>query len=103
MPNLTLYNCTENAEAPDWSLYDAVEVMPLSDYDGNGQVEPCEDDEYLADIWTVYGHLRTGGAEAITDVSTKKLAYQIADIFEENIRNIANVMGYRFIPLKKIP
>ena len=39
---------------------------------------------YEAEFFTVFGHLKEGGCEAITDVSTQ-IAHQIANIFKKKI------------------
>jgi hypothetical protein len=86
-PNETLYSCMPDFIAPDWTQFDAIEVQPCASNlgaDGSTDCEPCEPHE--AEFWTVYGHCTWGGCEAITDVSTERLARRIAADFEQSIR-----------------
>ena len=78
--NPTMFNCCTNFEVPVWSQFDGLEIAPVRD-DGNGTSEPSDD--YEATFYTVYGHFSKdssvgGGVEAITDVSTRKLADTVA-------------------------
>lgn len=80
--NRTLYNnCPDFAE-PDWSQYDGLEINCCATDQGE-IVETCPLHE--AEFFTVYAHLKSGGVEAITDVSTRKLAHAIAAMFAERI------------------
>lgn len=73
MDNATLYNCCTDCAAPDWSLFDNLELGGCKDLSEEG-----DDDTYIsggysaaeADFFTIYGHLKTGGCEAITDCKT---------------------------------
>jgi hypothetical protein len=85
-PNETLYNCCLGALPPDWSQFDAIEVHPVR-VDPTGLAECLSYDErHEATVWTVYGHCITGGVEALTDVSTERVALQIARAFEYALR-----------------
>ena len=71
-------NCPDGVE-PNWEPYDALEISPVAEYieDGDITIEPC-DELHKAVCWSVYGHLKGGGVECITDVSTEKLALAVA-------------------------
>lgn len=67
MENDVLFNCCTNAEEPDWSRFDGIEL-------GGCEMDPEEDgvvnggiDREQAEFFCVYGHLKEGGCEAITD------------------------------------
>lgn len=88
----TLYNCCEGEREPNWFLFDAIEVHPCED---NGDYcEPCDDEEWLATMWTVYGHSIRGGIEALTDVSTFRLADEIAGKFRQKIERAQRVRTF---------
>ncbi|CAM5598910.1 hypothetical protein MAUB1S_10128 [Mycolicibacterium aubagnense] len=66
-----LYNCCTNHEEPDWGQFDALEL-------GGCRTEKMDDGEEFveggykrseAEFFTVYGHLRKGGVEAVTDIT----------------------------------
>jgi hypothetical protein len=84
--NQTLFNCCAGALPPDWALFDAVEVNPVR-IDPDGQAECLSYDErHEATVWTVYGHCVAGGVDALTDVTTERLAMGIARKFEDILR-----------------
>lgn len=62
-----LYNCCTNYEPPDWSQFDGLELGGCIDDDGVTEGGADRDD---AEFFTVYGHLKVGGIEAITDCQT---------------------------------
>lgn len=72
------------AATPFWMrdilLYDGLEVHPVRDvgkemraYDGispeETRFEPCKAEE--AELWSVFGHLKTGGLECFEDYATE--------------------------------
>lgn len=80
-PNPTLYNnCTHNLQ-PDMAQFDCFEIQPCAYDPISDSCEPCE--EHEATMWTVYGHYPSGGVQAITDVSTYRLAVVIACNFDD--------------------
>lgn len=79
-----LYNLCSGGMEPDWQQFDAIEI--------SGCVNEAEaDDEstcycsgynrHEAEIFTVFGHLREGGCDMITDCDTLDDAERIAAIF----------------------
>lgn len=69
------WNCTENGEEPDWSLYDVLEVATCQlEHQGRDEywnrVEPKEYNHDLRSIHTLYGHLPAGGVEALHDFTS---------------------------------
>ena len=72
-----LFNCCTDHGEPDWSQFDALEIGGCAD-DGdgntNGGLSRSE-----AEFFTVYGHFRSGGVEALTDVPTYEGALGVAD------------------------
>lgn len=53
--------------------FDALEIQPCAvvalDDAGSEIVEPCHPEDAL--FWTVYGHFRTGGVDALRDFATE--------------------------------
>lgn len=50
--------------------FDNYEIMPcvlLGQVDSGNDYESCDEDDPDIAIWCVYGHLRTGGLECISD------------------------------------
>lgn len=79
-----LFNCQPNAQAPDWKLFDALEIGGCINDAKDGDEETniiggIEREQ--AEFFTIYGHLIEGGVEAITDVKTYKGAENIATLF----------------------
>jgi hypothetical protein len=79
-----LFNCQPNAQAPDWSQFEAIQIGGCI----NDAEEGAEDTHIIggierdqAEFFCVYGHLKTGGVEAITDVPTYAGAENIASLF----------------------
>ena len=79
-----LFNCCPNGQAPDWTLFDAIEIGGCI----NEAEEGAEDTHIIggiereqAEFFCVYGHLIEGGCEAITDVPTFEGALNIATAF----------------------
>lgn len=76
-----LFNCCTDLIGPNWSLFAALEIDGCVDVAEEGR-----DDSYVvggvvrdeAEFFTVYGHLITGGCEAVTDCSTLDLAEAVA-------------------------
>jgi len=74
-----------NALTPHWMRsihdFDALEIHPClavgRDSDGTEYVEPCHPAQ--ADFWTVYGHFRSGGADAFEDFATQAEARAFHD------------------------
>lgn len=87
-----LFNCCTNNEEPDWSQFDGFEIHPCRTERLPtaklvlGLARPGQsDDEYVedytaqcepedAEFWGVYGHLKEGGIDAITDCNSEELA-----------------------------
>jgi hypothetical protein len=63
------------------ALYDAVEVQPVFENVAEGWCEPVPDAPETASFWTVYGHLRTGGVEALIDCTDERSARLAAELF----------------------
>jgi hypothetical protein len=63
-----LFNCCTDCKEPDWSQFDALEIDGCID-DGEGNTTPGYHRD-LAEFFTVYGHLKVGGAEALGDFDT---------------------------------
>ena len=84
MDKETLFNCLTDHAAPDWSVFDALEI--------GGCVNVSEDDEETcieggysaseAEFFCIYGHLKEGGNEAITDCETLEQALAVAEFFD---------------------
>ncbi len=82
MDNAKLFNCCTNHAAPDWTLFDALEVngcIDLHEPDNRGGTciqggEP----RATAEFFTVYGHMKEGGCEAISDLATLPEAEAVA-------------------------
>jgi len=74
MKNETLYNCCTEYGEPEWNEFDALEIDCCASEilpDGSTWTECAP--LHQAEFFTVFGHLKEGGCEAITDVSTRKL------------------------------
>lgn len=67
---------------PALSLFDAVEVMPVYEDIDEGFCEPVPDAPHTATFWTVYGHLKTGGVEALIDCADEHSARLAAELLE---------------------
>lgn len=63
---------------PALSLYDGVEVMPVYEDTDKGWCELVPDAPHTVRFWTVYGHLRTGGVEALIDCADEHSARRAA-------------------------
>lgn len=65
-------------QSRDHSLYDAYEVHPCAVVgtaaDGRQVVEVCEPNDPNLTCWTVYGHLKSGGVEGLSDHATQSEA-----------------------------
>ena len=84
--NETLYNCCTHACEPDWNDFDALEIdCCASKILSQGSTWTERVPLHEAEFFTVFGHLKEGGCEAITDVSTRKLAKSIAELFSNKI------------------
>jgi hypothetical protein len=73
MDNATLFNCCTDHAAPDWSQFSWLETGGCTterDDKGNEWTNGGESDD-VAEFWTVYGRLKEGGCEAITDCNTR--------------------------------
>ena len=75
-----------NAPTPFWLKnihdYDGLEIHPvctIKEQDGTTFEEICEPEE--ADMWSVYGHLKTGGIECFEDFTS----LDIAEVFAETL------------------
>ncbi len=93
--NETLYNCCQYMEPPDWSEYDLLDIRPVHEtasHDGSYCEPLAIADMHLADFWTVYARHRNATWEAITDVSTRRLAQEVAGIL--SAKNNLVLRGY---------
>lgn len=67
-----LYNCCTEGREPDWAKFDALELGGCVDAFKDEETEDtCFESGYSreeAEIFTVFAHLKEGGAEAITDI-----------------------------------
>lgn len=86
MADLKLFNCCHKAEEPDWSDFDALEVggCIVEEEEGSDEtftIGGIARDE--AQFFTVYGHLKVGGVEAITDCDTFDEVIEVANILAE--------------------
>jgi len=74
----TIFNGCAGGLEPSWQLFDDFEIHPCrTDDDATEQCEPEE-----AQFWTVYGHMKTGGIDALHDSPTEADAYRILDIYK---------------------
>nr|WP_047577315.1 hypothetical protein [Methylobacterium sp. ZNC0032] len=68
---IALFNCCTELVEPDWSQFDWLELGGCIDVnepdDPNGTCIEGGQSREEAHFFTVYGHLREGGCEAITD------------------------------------
>ena len=64
-----LHYKAETATPPgsDLARYDAVEIQPVCEHKDDHSCAPVPDAPHTATFWTVYGHLKTGGVEALVD------------------------------------
>jgi hypothetical protein len=66
---------------PSFNEFDALEIQPCTVVGHGGMneelVEPCEPED--AAFWTVYGHFRTGGVDAIEDFPSEAEAVAFRD------------------------
>ncbi|KQS84277.1 hypothetical protein [Rhizobium sp. Leaf383] len=60
-----LFNCCTDHATPDWTRFDGLELGGCTDDEGytNGGIDRKD-----AEFFTIYGHLKEGGVEALTDV-----------------------------------
>lgn len=82
LPALSIFNNCPGGTEPEWSLYDGLEIYPCRDVSDSGdesEIEQCEPPQ--AQFWTVYGHLKAGGLEALHDSPTEQDAESIAGIY----------------------
>ncbi|MGB5083330.1 MAG: hypothetical protein WBO09_01720 [Methylocystis silviterrae] len=76
-----LFNCCPNHAPPDWSRFAALEIGGCAyradeDSDESWIEGGLSDD--AAEFWTIYGRLKDGLAEAITDCASRGLARDVA-------------------------
>ena len=71
---------------PDLSRFDDVEVMPVYEDPDEGFCEPVPDAPHTATFWTVYGHLREGGVDALIDCYDERRADTAAAILAFALR-----------------
>jgi len=73
-------------------MFDALEIdCCASEECANGTPWTEQTRLHEAQFFTIFGHLKEGGCEAITDVSTRKLAHRIALIFQEKIESSCRI------------
>ena len=58
----------------DLSRFDGVEIMPVFEDPDKGFCEPVPDAPDTATFWTVYGHLKVGGVDALIDCVDERSA-----------------------------
>jgi hypothetical protein len=93
--NKTFYNCCVDGREPDWNDFDAIEIdCCSSELSSTGSTWAERVPVHEAEFFTVFGHLKEGGCEAITDVSTRKLANCIATIFREKSGMRCRIVDY---------
>lgn len=83
---------------PSWLLYDAIEIAAC--IDSGDDIERLEDvgfDEKPS-YFTVYGHFKAGGCEALIDLDNAKSCRSIVESAKQRFKNISEV--YDFIPDK---
>ena len=73
-----------NEYVPDHSLFDGYEVHPcvIIETDEGQAFDQCERDDPNLAVWGVYGHLKTGGLEWISDHSSEAEAVEVLSRFE---------------------
>lgn len=62
------WNCLPEGGGLAWDQFDGIEVQAIVEADGD--CCPAEDSQ-TPDFWTVYGHLKVGGVEALHDCKTE--------------------------------
>ncbi|MQW73434.1 hypothetical protein GHK50_20925 [Sinorhizobium medicae] len=80
MDDATLFNCCTHYATPDWSQFDWLEIGGCVSFEEDG--ETYTEGGFMAseaEFFTVYGHLREGGCEAITDTPTLELADTVGE------------------------
>jgi hypothetical protein len=107
-PNETLFSYCTRWLPPDWSQVTGVSVIPVSSVPANGGVtaqggetaidlgwlEPEEieiddlayEDRHEAVGWVVYGAMRDGAREPLTQVNTERQARTIKALFDRRLR-----------------
>lgn len=82
-----LFNCCTDYAEPEWTRFDALELHGCVNVaDGLGGPGTGESETYVesgysraeAELFTISGHLKEGGAEAITDCLTFETAEEVA-------------------------
>lgn len=84
--NGRLFNCCTDCQAPDWSQFSwletggcTTETNPVTGQEWTNGGEPDD----VAEFWTVYGRLKEGGCEAITDCYTRAEVDSVAQRLSE--------------------
>lgn len=89
---------------PDLGRFDDVEIMPVYEDPDGGFCEPVPDAPHTATFWTVYGHLRQGGVDALIDCYDERSADTAAAIlgfalrvspFLDDVRDAASILRQR--------
>ena len=57
------------------TFYDDLEIHPVRHLEDHDCWEPCEPDQ--ADMWSLYGHLNTGGLQCIGDFKSHEAAEEV--------------------------
>lgn len=76
----------EKAGQLDLDRFDDVEIMPVRHDPEHGACEPVPDAPNTASVWTVYGHLKEGGVEAVIDCADEASADSAAFILRQALR-----------------
>lgn len=81
--SLQLFNCCRNCTAPDWSQFDALETGGCTSETDNTTGESWTnggEDDATAEFFTVYGRLKEGGCEALTDCASRAAVDYVANV-----------------------
>ncbi|AIW17476.1 hypothetical protein VITU102760_24400 [Vibrio tubiashii] len=92
------WNCLSEGVAPDWSLYDGIEMMPCTNDSPNSDetyfvshlMSEVDADGLHVDgeeivCWTVFGHLKTGGIDDLHDCESLKEAQELENWCESQL------------------
>lgn len=77
-----LFNCCTDCTEPDWLQFDGLEIGACVEIKEGGETY-TEGGHMAADFFTVYGHLKAGGLEAITDTPTFEDALVAVSVLAE--------------------
>jgi hypothetical protein len=72
-----LFNCCTDLSEPEWSLFEALEIVPMMD--NNGESSEAESAD-TPDFWSIIAHTKQGDFEPITDCTTRAMADCVATV-----------------------